>query len=229
MEIGAIMAPVPSPAVLTFLQWTGFAMRIALFILGWFACLSSGALAQSGGSSYCNPDYMESLDLRDGQRLVCADIAALDQTLVYNRFGSFNPFGMIFALTRDLDEIGSTRTLSADTWDPKCENHTGAESRRPGVRLAAGQVRLRDCKRPRPLVLRANVGDVLLVRVTNLLMKPQPPDFSREMCQRQSGSNPPRTADLGRELVRPELSAGTERRRNHGEAVCDDLDRKSVV
>lgn len=198
-------------------------MRIALFILGWFACLSSGALAQSGGSSYCNPDYMESLDLRDGQRLVCADIAALDQTLVYNRFGSFNPFGMIFALTRDLDEIGSTRTLDADSWDPECENHTGAESRRPGVRLAAGQVRLRDCKRPRPLVLRANVGDVLLVRVTNLLMKPQPPDFSREMCQRQRESNPPRTADLGRELVRPELSAGTERRRNHGEAVCDDL------
>ena len=34
--------------------------------------------------------------------MICAEVAALDQMLVYNRFGSHNPFGMIFALTRDL-------------------------------------------------------------------------------------------------------------------------------
>lgn len=35
-------------------------------------------------------------------RTICADVVALDQTLVYNRFGSFNPLGMIYALRRDV-------------------------------------------------------------------------------------------------------------------------------
>lgn len=35
-------------------------------------------------------------------RTVCADVVAMDQMLVYNRFGTFNPFGMMYALRRDV-------------------------------------------------------------------------------------------------------------------------------
>lgn len=202
-------------------------MRGFLVTLATLVCLSPGAFAQSGGprppdwaETHCTTATIALQTLPEGARLVCADVAALDQTLVYNRFGSFNPFGMIFALTRDLDLIGSPRQFASAGRDPACEDQTGIGI--TGILPRAGQVRLRDCKRPRPLVLRANVGDLLLVRVTNLLI-PAAPDFSREMCQRQRNGNPPRTADIGRESVRPDLSAGTERRRDHGEVICDDL------
>ena len=198
-------------------------MRMPLFVLGILVFLPFAALAQPAGptpgswnGNYCDPA------LARGARLVCADVAALDQTLVYNRFGSFNPFGMMFALTRDLDGIGSPDQFAAAGQDPRCEDQTGTES--PQLQLGrgqAGQVRLRDCKRPRPLVLRANVGDLLLVQVTNLLMD-APPDFSRGMCHQRRDGNPPRTADIGRESVRPHLSAGTQRRELHGEVACDD-------
>jgi len=111
----------------------------------------------------------------DGRRAVCADVAALDQMLVYNRFGSHNPFGMIFALRRDLSDIASFRSINAET----CDGKTGAEE---GTgQLKAGEVRLKDCKRPRPLVLRANVGDRLTVRLTNYLM-PEQPGYSETFC-----------------------------------------------
>lgn len=140
-------------------------------------------------------------------RTVCADIVALDQTLVYNRFGSFNPYGMIFALARDVDPLGG-----AVAGMPACESDTA--TRAPGALPAAGEARLRDCKRPRPLVLRANVGDVLVIRVTNLL---QPrADFSAGMC------GDARSNDPAREAVRDGLSRGTQLRHAHGEASCSD-------
>ena len=81
--------------------------------------------------------------------LIVANVVALDQVITYNRFGSFNPNGMIYALRRDVvDELG---------------NAIGAEGGVPG------RVRLRDNLRPRPLVLRANVGDTIEIRFTNLL------------------------------------------------------------
>ncbi len=64
---------------------------------------------------------------------------------MYNRFGSFNPAGMIYALKRDVAPI------------------------RPHEPLGPGNARLRPGKRPRPLVLRVNVGDSLKIRFTNLL------------------------------------------------------------
>ncbi|WP_437499726.1 copper oxidase [Sorangium sp. So ce1099] len=78
-------------------------------------------------------------------RTVFADVVALDQVYVYNRFGSFNPAGMVYALARDVVPL------------------------RPHEPLGPGNARLRDGKRPRPLVLRVNVGDTLRIRFTNLL------------------------------------------------------------
>ncbi|WP_298960546.1 hypothetical protein [uncultured Methylobacterium sp.] len=102
-------------------------------------------------------------------RIVRADVVALDQLLVYNRFGSFNPYGMIFALRRDVSSADEpVRRPDADA----CGTRTGTEPGR-GV-LRPGHVRLKDCKRPRPLVLRVNAGDILEISLTNLLRNDQP-------------------------------------------------------
>lgn len=68
------------------------------------AILVSPALGASpdpgpGGSPSRCEGRPETLDVR---RVVCADVAALDAALTFNRFGSYNPFGMIFALRRDM-------------------------------------------------------------------------------------------------------------------------------
>lgn len=115
--------------------------------------------------------------------LLRADVVALDQLLVYNRFGSFNPFGMIFALARDVVERGAVEQ-GGGTGDVDCAARLGTEgvawafapeeSGRP-IREIAGNARLRDCKRPRPLVLRGAVGDILEIRFTNLLISSRTP------------------------------------------------------
>lgn len=88
------------------------------------------------------------------ERTIDAHVIALEQVIFYNRFGSFNPSGLLFALARDVvDERG--RSL---------------EGRRPAdMTSLAGNVHLRPDKRPRPIVLRANEGDCLHVVFTNLL------------------------------------------------------------
>jgi manganese oxidase len=79
------------------------------------------------------------------ERIVKADVVALDQVIMYNRLGTVNPAGMIFALKQDVVAID------------------------PAKGIVAGNVRLRPDKRPRPLVLRMNNGDCLRISFTNLL------------------------------------------------------------
>ncbi len=77
-------------------------------------------------------------------KTVTADVVAIDQVYTYNRFGAFNPAGMMYALKRDVVPIhGST--------------------------AGQGNARLRPTKRPRPIVLRVNEGDCLRVTFTNWL------------------------------------------------------------
>ena len=91
-------------------------------------------------------------------RIVHADVVALDQCITLNRFGTVLPDGMIFAVRRDV--ISNT--------DPSSKN------------LTAGNVMLRPGKRPRPIVLRANEGDCLEIAFTNLLNKSKTtPVFTR--------------------------------------------------
>src|SRR5215216_1806671 len=78
-------------------------------------------------------------------RTIKADVVALDQVIMYNRLGTVNPGGMIYALKKDVVAID------------------------PLKGLVAGNVRLRSDKRPRPIVLRMNNGDCLRVNFTNLL------------------------------------------------------------
>ena len=83
-------------------------------------------------------------------RTITADVIALDQMIWYNRFGARDPHGMIFALASDVIPIT------------------------PGSAISPGNVRLKSDKRPRPLVLRANVGDCLEITLTNLLSTTPP-------------------------------------------------------
>jgi manganese oxidase len=98
------------------------------------------------------------------ERTVKADVVAFDQVFFYNRLGAVNPSGMIYALRRDVVPVD------------------------PSKGLVAGNVRLRDGKRPRPLVLRMNVGDCLQVLFQNLLA-PTPVD-NDQPATRTAGVHP---------------------------------------
>jgi len=77
---------------------------------------------------------------------VYAEVVALDQPWTFNRLGSTQPSGMVFALKRDV--------VSTTAGDPS---------------LQPGHVALRATKRPRPITLRVNAGQFLEIRFTNLL------------------------------------------------------------
>lgn len=149
-------------------------------------------------------------------RTVCADIVALDQTLVYNRFGSFNPYGMIFALRRDIVPV-SEQPVRYDA--DACGKTDGTETYAGKGEIEAGKVRLKDCKRPRPMVLRANAGDVLRLRIQNLLREEQP-GFSEDFCRLAKGR--PSTGGIWEMFgaLRTWVSEGSEDRVRHGEADC---------
>ncbi|WP_420344026.1 hypothetical protein [Paenirhodobacter sp.] len=148
---------------------------IAFLIAPGISLAEQGKAPVDGGPMDCAA--LQSAAPDGGGRTICADVVAMDQMLVYNRFGSFNPFGMIFALRRDVVPM-ETPILAATAED--CDSRLGTETVTGA--LQAGQVRLKDCKRPRPMVLRANVGDTLHIRLTNLLL-PNQPDLSSSFCR----------------------------------------------
>lgn len=112
-----------------------------------------------------------------------AEVVALEQTYFYNRFGAFNPSGMIYALRRDVvvnseESDLSDKTLEncySDGENLRNKNELGIcpyDRNKPEYDLnLAGNVKLRSDKRPRPLVLRVNEGDCLEVTFTNLLAR----------------------------------------------------------
>ncbi len=104
---------------------------------------------------------------KNSQRTIYAEVVALDQPITYNRFGSFNPYGMIYALKRDV--------IDTETCDG-----SGKNCKPMNEQTKPGHVRLRDGKRPRPLVLRVNEGDRLQVKFYNMLLPHQPDISSQE-------------------------------------------------
>lgn len=144
-------------------------------------CAAFGFACQSGFPSETQPEVSgksDSIPWSAEQRCkpnktVVANVVALEQVYFYNRFGAFNPGGMLYALRRDVvvskddDEVGEGSFQQeyklADgraiplTDDPVTD------------KLLAGNVRLRPDKRPRPIVLRVNEGDCLKVVFTNML------------------------------------------------------------
>lgn len=133
----------------------------------------SPAALFAAATSLLSPGLHAETPPESSPRTVCtpanttlAQVVALEQIYVYNRFGAFNPGGMLFALRRDVvvsgddgEEIAGIPEGGAIPLGPD-----------PAVDVAlAGQVRLRSDKRPRPIVLRVNEGDCLRIVFTNLL------------------------------------------------------------
>ncbi|QWT16711.1 hypothetical protein [Sphingobium xenophagum] len=93
-------------------------------------------------------------------RVVYADVVAINQPIVYNRFGSVNPWGMIYALRDHVDGCARAPSRPGGVEDAqKCQ---------------PGNAMLKPQYRPRPLVLRIAKGDRLVIRFQNLLT-PTPP------------------------------------------------------
>jgi hypothetical protein len=81
-------------------------------------------------------------------RTIYADVVAIPQPIMLNRMGAAVPDGLIFALKSDTVTVDGLGRQQSDTVD------------------GLGR-QLRQDKRPRPLVLRANVGDCLTITLTN--------------------------------------------------------------
>src|ERR1700722_13133305 len=99
------------------------------------------------------------------KRTVKAQVVALDQPWMWNRLGAAQPGGMIYALYGDIVRLDGSEL--PDPWN------LPPEDREKLAKEVAGNVRLRDDKRARPLVLRANKGDCLEITFWNLL-NPEP-------------------------------------------------------
>ena len=93
-------------------------------------------------------------------RTIHAHVVAIDQPYMINRLGASQPAGMIFVLRCDLKFIDS-------------QNPVPFVKRDPGKPLGPdnfkSNFKLRDGKRPRPIVLRMNVEDVLEIEFENWL------------------------------------------------------------
>ena len=101
------------------------------------------------------------LDAAECERTVKANVVVLDQILPMNRLGAQQNTGQIFALARDV--VPTSAPVTMNGWD-------GGPYTLDQLKTAGGgNVRLRSGKRPRPIVLRANIGDCLEITFTNLL------------------------------------------------------------
>ena len=100
-------------------------------------------------------------------RTVVAEVVALDQPFMVNRLGSSVPTGQIFALRTDVKVIDSEDELPG--FDP---------SKPQDFQKYIGKVTLKEYKRPRPIVLRANVGDIIEVRFCNLISAMPPLQYA---------------------------------------------------
>ena len=145
-------------------------------LLGWSIVILAGCTTivpkdPGGGSDETKTSFNPSCT---ASNTIKAEVVALEQIYFYNRFGAFNPSGMMYALRRDVVEnfddddaqtpkgrsgkkITETQIKPYDRKDPQYD-----------LKLA-GNVKLRFAKRPRPLILRVNEGDCLEVTFTNLL------------------------------------------------------------
>ena len=81
----------------------------------------------------------------DNGRVIKIDMVVLEQDVHYNRLGAHLPNAQLYALRHDVMSTAKQK------------------------KLTPGQVNLRQYKRPRPITLRANVGDKLEITLQNLL------------------------------------------------------------
>ena len=121
-------------------------------------------------------------------RNITADVVAIDQVFFWNRLGAVQPQGQMFALRRDVVPIGGNTSPVRDASQVKLYEPPTLGG------LSPGNVQLRPGKRPRPLVLRMNVGDCLTINFQNLLA-------STKTDQEQSATRKASIHAVGMQLV----------------------------
>ena len=122
-----------------------------LAAVGAMVVLAIGVTGTTGGTAVAQPGFQCT-------RTVDADVVALDQPFFYNRLGTYNPAGMIYALRGDVvvkSGVNAGKSLASLS--------TSAAA------AEAGNVTLRPGKRARPLTLRMDVGDCLEIGFQNML------------------------------------------------------------
>ena len=139
------------------LTWTlRHSVVAAMAALGWVS-LQPQANAAAPASASCRNN-------------VHANVVSLEQAYAYNRYGAFNPGGLIYTLRRDVVQSeAASPGASSSGEDATAAPAISSEPDLAHDCVLAGRVTLRGDKRPRPLVLRVNEGDCLEVRFTNLL------------------------------------------------------------
>lgn len=126
-----------------------------------------GAAAATAAFAHATPEGAATRGVTPRcERTIVAEVVAIEQAVVLNRFGAFNPAGMLYALRRDVVFNGHPRIAD------------GTPVTAANLGEAPGRVKLRPGKRPRPLVLRANEGDCLEVTLHNLLSRDAPDELS---------------------------------------------------
>jgi len=109
-------------------------------------------------------------------REVTADVAVIDQPVLFNRLGASNVNGMIYALEQDVVTMNPVCSDGTDPVGGACTAPATLIEAMTPIRQTglpptafAGNAMLRPDKRPRPLVLRVRRGDCLTVTLSNLL------------------------------------------------------------
>lgn len=125
------------------IRWIGDSVGQSVQRLGLLAAWLAACLALVSGCAVV-PQPPASTSTCTSANTLRAEIVAFEQAYVLNRFGAYVPAGMMYALKRDVVAL-----------DPR----RGA----PGP----GNAKLREDKRPRPLVLRAHEGGCLQVTLHN--------------------------------------------------------------
>lgn len=98
-------------------------------------------------------------------QIVKADIVAINLPISYNRLGTIQPMGLMYVLKSDVEKDPNLNTIYEGKVMKCSEVPTD---------ICAGCMRLKEGKRPRPLVLRANEGDILEITLTNWVYPPPP-------------------------------------------------------
>lgn len=96
---------------------------------------------------------------------ITAEVVALEQIITFNRFGAFNPAGMVYALRQDLVYDDPTTDKEEQLPLPEASKLNDTVF----AKSIAGRVSLKSDKRPRPLVLRVHEDECLEVKFWNLL------------------------------------------------------------
>ncbi|HEY5762759.1 MAG TPA: hypothetical protein VIS73_06100, partial [Rhodocyclaceae bacterium] len=124
-------------------------------------------------------------------RQLTADVVAIDMPIVNSRLGAATVNGMMYALRGDVVPISTTNAdIAAVLIDNQVDPETGAITT-----VQRRNAKLREDKRPRPLVLRVAAGDCLEVKFQNLVA-PVPNPLNAPVDRDGIGNDPnPVTAD----------------------------------